>query len=180
MKDIAAPEAPELVEAPVTCFADGLPQSTYPVACRSAQDVATGHVPSCERTKSTGHRLHPAGIRVPAVAETALRSWRDRGSLGSAVGPWTASSGRLRSALPGGLVRRVRVRRWLLAIVVGAVLAGAAAFSAPSEAIGASGRPHGSHRCFDIRELHICVHGGRKSPAPVGDSNGKGRAKTVP
>lgn len=77
-------------------------------------------------------------------------------------------------------MRRVRVRRWLLAIVVGAVLAGAVAFSAPSQAIGASGRPHGSHRCFDIRELHICVHGGRKSPAPVDDSNGKGRAKTVP
>ena len=36
-------------------------------------------------------------------------------------------------------MRKVRVRRWLLAIVVGAVLAGAVAFSAPSQAIGASG-----------------------------------------
>jgi len=72
MKDIAAPEAPELVEAPATCFADGQSHSTYPVACRSMQDVATGHVPSWERTQNTGHRLRLAGMRVPAVAEDGL------------------------------------------------------------------------------------------------------------
>jgi hypothetical protein len=46
--------------------------------------------------------------------------------------------------------------------MIAAATACVVAFSSTNRAIVSSGLRHVSHRCFDVRELHVCVHGSRR------------------